>query len=832
MKTRFEQKSLATLIIIALLLAPTFPFWRARGQTREMPLVQSGRQELRHERITAKQRQALESYDKNIAIDFDEQGVPSFLMGKLAERKAKDDPIAEARDVLKRHGDAFRRNQDDDFVYRRHEMAEQGMTHVRLTQTYKGIPVVGGELIVHLSQEKVTGINGRFVPDLALSTEPVLTTDQAAEQARLFISNTVGDKARILETRGPVIFTEAGKVQGLALPVRVQYSGAQGTEIEDLFIDAVNGDVLGRHPLVWRAKHITVYNGNRSCDQNTLPGTLMGLSGNNLDEAGLAALKGAHTTYDFYWNAFYPVRRDSYDNRGGELRSTVHFRNFILPKGNCQDNNAAWFPGLNQMAYGDGDGVTFSNLAAGLDITAHEVTHGVTQFSANLEYKGESGALNEATSDILGESAAFYAGRGDWKIGAEVYTPNTPDDALRYMYDPALDNASADFYPQRNFSGACTPDPNTNDWCGVHTNSGIANLFFYLLSQGGRHPRNKSSVQVTGIGIEKARRIWYKALTVYMTSQTNFQGALRATRAAAAELYGTNSTEWSSVVSAWAAVGVFEMLSAPAAIAWGSNRLDVFAQGADGACWHKAWDGINWTAWESLGGIIIGAPAVSSRGYNRLDIFVRGTNNLLYQKVWDGYNWSGWIPHDAPPNGGLASAPASVSWGPSRVDIFASGTDNQVYQKFWDGYNWSGWVPMGGGTYYAPAVTARGSNRLDIFVRGTNDQLYHKAWAGGWSDWMPVSGGLLASAPAALARDRYEINVFTRGTDNGCYGRSFQGFEWYSWFPLGGATYDAPAIASPAWGRLAVFIRGQDNTLYQNTQNGYGSGWSGWAPIP
>jgi Zn-dependent metalloprotease len=828
MKSTFEKKTLTTLIVIALLLAPAFPLWRVRGQAQDMPPAQ-GRgpsQELQHERITAKQRRALESYSKAVSIEFGEQGVPSYLMGKLAEREAQKDPVAEARSALKRHGDAFRRNPDDDFVYRTQETDEQGMTHVRMGQTYKGLPVVGGELIVHLTKDKVAGINGRFVADLDFPTEPALTGERAAEQALSFIKNEGEGKASVVEMRRPVIFTDAERVRGLALPVQVQYDGPQGVEVEDLFIDAFTGEVLGRHPLVWRAKSLAIYNGNRSCDQKTLPGTLMGLPGNPLDEAGLAALNGTSTTYDYYWNTF---RRDSYDGNGAQLVSTVHFSSFTQNLV-CEDNNAAWFSTGRQMAYGDGDGRTFGNLANGLDITAHELSHAVVNATANLTYSGESGALNEATADILGESAAFYAGRGDWLIGAEVYTPGTANDALRYMNDPARDAGqfgltSSDFYPLR-YTG-------TVDKGGVHFNSGIANLFFYLLSQGGRHPRNRSNIYVTGIGIDKAQRIWYRALTVYMTATTNFQGALRATRFAAADLYGAYTTEWFSVVSAWAAVGVFELLSAPAAVSWGSNRLDVFAQGADGACWHRAWDGSAWTPWESLGGItIIGAPAVSSRGYNTLDVFVRGTNNLLYQKVWDGSNWSGWILHDGPPDGGLASAPAAVSWTPSRVDVFARGTDNQVHQKFWDGYQWSGWVRLGGGTYYAPAVSSRGLNRLDVFVRGTDDQLYQKSLAGGWSDWVPVPGGLMASAPAAFSRDRYEINVFTRGTDNGCYGRSFQNFEWYSWSPLGGATYDAPAVASPAWGRLDVFVRGLDNTLYQNTQNGYGSNWSGWAPIP
>src|SRR5262249_7940181 len=142
-------------------------------------------------------------------------------------------------------------------------------------------------------------------------------------------------------------------------------------------------------------------------------------------------------------------------------------------------------------------------------------------------------------SDILGRSTAFWAGqsnsavRTDWTIGADVFTPATAGDALRYMYDPAKDGFSTDYWPTRLYASGCSPGPG-NDYCGVHYNSGIANLFYYLLSQGGTHPRGKTSVVVTGIGITKAERIWYDALTTRMTSGTDFAGARIATADAAA----------------------------------------------------------------------------------------------------------------------------------------------------------------------------------------------------------------------------------------------------------------------------------------------------------
>ena len=138
------------------------------------------------------------------------------------------------------------------------------------------------------------------------------------------------------------------------------------------------------------------------------------------------------------------------------------------------------------MTYGDGDGTTFTPLTT-LDICGHEMTHGVTERTANLTYAKESGALNESWSDILGAMVELYARRRNatsdtWKIGEQAYTPNTAGDALRHMDDPHA-VGDPDHYSERLYPGTCTPS-NANDQCGVHTNSSIANKAFYLGSCG------------------------------------------------------------------------------------------------------------------------------------------------------------------------------------------------------------------------------------------------------------------------------------------------------------------------------------------------------------
>jgi len=209
------------------------------------------------------------------------------------------------------------------------------------------------------------------------------------------------------------------------------------------------------------------------------------------------------------------------------------------------------------MTYGDGNGTSFSPLVT-LDIAGHEMTHGVTQYSANLTYSNESGALNESMSDVFGAMVELYARGGvidgdTWKIGEQAYTPATPGDALRYMDNPHLKSGGGytadddpDHYSER-YTG-------TADSGGVHINSGIGNHAFYLAAAGGTHHR--SGVTVTSIGTTDAAKIWYRALTSYMTSGTNFAGARTAMLSAATDLFGASSAQYNTIATTWCAVGV------------------------------------------------------------------------------------------------------------------------------------------------------------------------------------------------------------------------------------------------------------------------------------
>jgi Zn-dependent metalloprotease len=204
-------------------------------------------------------------------------------------------------------------------------------------------------------------------------------------------------------------------------------------------------------------------------------------------------------------------------------------------------NNAFWDG--SQITLGDGDGVSFQSFAT-LDIIGHEWTHGLTQYTAGLYYSYESGALNEAFSDIFGAMTERYwygESSNTWKIGEGSYTPGTAGDALRYMNAPWLGGQPWS-YPGRYIG--------TGDNGGVHINSGIANYAFYILAKGGCGYNC-----VSPIGADKATQIFYRALRYYMIPSDGFYWARYCTLWAAGDLYGYGSNEYWQVWYAWNAVG-------------------------------------------------------------------------------------------------------------------------------------------------------------------------------------------------------------------------------------------------------------------------------------
>ena len=295
------------------------------------------------------------------------------------------------------------------------------------------------------------------------------------------------------------------------------------------FIAAVTATATG-------TKQRTVYDARNG---SALPGTLVRSEGGpkSKDPAVNEAYDGAGATYDLYLKVY---GRNSIDERGMRINSTVHYGRHY--------DNAFW--NGQQMVYGDGDGKLFNRFTIAIDVIGHELTHGVTQYEAGLDYQDQPGALNESMSDVFGSLVKQYKKRqsaksADWLIGKGLLAPGVKGKALRSMKEPgtAYDDPVLGKDPQ---PGNMKDYVKTNDDNGgVHINSGIPNRAFYEVA-----------IRLGGYAWQKAGQIWYVTLRDKLRPTSQFHDAARFTLAAAKELYGNGSLEFKAVRQGWGEVGI------------------------------------------------------------------------------------------------------------------------------------------------------------------------------------------------------------------------------------------------------------------------------------
>jgi len=409
-----------------------------------------------------------------------------------------------------------------------------GALHVRFEQQLNGLPVAGAGMVLHAHADgTIFAVNGDFVPSGDLPLHPDLDAMTALGQAR--ITGT-----RVSEPELSYVLGADGHGH-LAWKATFEYVNDAGPQRDVVFVDTTTGKIAARHPQIKYDRALET----QDCQQKTRRCTLVSDSTYSID-TGDQAIDAAHNyaiaTYDYYLGNH---GRDSIDAAGMTLVSRVHYnRNY---------NNAFWDG--TQMTYGDGDGVTFIPLSQDADVVAHELTHGVTEHSSGLIYQDESGALNEAWSDIFGAGVDRQEGADEadtWLVGEDIYTPGTPGDALRNMADPA-EFGDYDYWPTR-YTGII-------DNGGVHWNSGIANLAFKLLVTGGIHPRGKSTtVTVPALdsdfdtSLQMALDIFYAANVMCLTPSSNFAAARYCTADVFGDVSGTDHS--AAVHAAWDAVGV------------------------------------------------------------------------------------------------------------------------------------------------------------------------------------------------------------------------------------------------------------------------------------
>ncbi len=469
-----------------------------------------------------------------------------------------------------------------------------GMIHVRYEQIYKGLEVWGKEVYIHLdNQGNVSSLTGRFastpvsIRDLSINitSSNAISTAINDLKSRSSIINLPDQLESILKYHGPsareIIWYDKQSQPHLAWYVEVRSGLSQDWYY---FIDAKNGSILNSYNNV-------CFDGNKTgtgtdlngvsrtfgtyqvgttyymldgsqpmfnSAQSQIPGNPVGAiqtldlqntdltsssryyyvtSTNNQwpDQVSVSAHYNAITTYNYFRTV---QNRNSIDDKGMNIYSIIH-----VTENNQPMENAFWSGTV--MCYGDG-GTYFKPLAGGLDVAAHEMTHGVTQNTSNLEYQDQSGALNESMSDVFGKLVDTTS----WQIGPTVVKDRTifPSGALRDMSNPHNGGSSS--------SDQCWQPANmsefvntTQDNGGVHVNSGIPNYAFYFAA--------------SSIGRPDAGKIWYRTETNYLTHSSQFLDARIATEKAAADLFGSSSNQLNAVKSAWDNVGVLEAAPPP-----------------------------------------------------------------------------------------------------------------------------------------------------------------------------------------------------------------------------------------------------------------------------
>jgi thermolysin len=488
---------------------------------------------------------------------------------------------------LLREGDLVLRRVDTDTMI-------EGRQHERLDQVYQGVRVWGGELVRQIDNGQTVSVFGRLYDGIDMDVEPKLTAADAA----VVVAGLTG--VTLTAERQPQLVILPRDEGGYALTYQARV--VTDADVRVYFVDAKTGavdfsysdlqtaigtgtGVLGDQKKISTTDRSGVY---RAWDQmrpatvytfdmkGDLPRTIRFLNGlivlgetdisadtDNVweDAATVDGHVYAGLTYDYFYKRFgrqgldgqnlrmstlvHPVRREDAATQTSSVLNTYYLN--------------AFYYGNGVMVYGEGlpsnmtaGGMRWNYFSGALDVVSHELTHGVTDFSSGLIYRNESGALNEAFSDIIGTSVEFFYQapgstymKADYLIGEDLTTPMS---GFRSMANPQA-YGDPDHYSKRYLG--------TDDNGGVHINSGIANHAFYLAIEGGMN--RTSGITVTGVGSanrEKIEKSFYRAFTTMLPASATFSMARAATIQAAKDLYGAGSDVERAVTDAWTACGV------------------------------------------------------------------------------------------------------------------------------------------------------------------------------------------------------------------------------------------------------------------------------------
>ncbi|WP_051623581.1 M4 family metallopeptidase [Clostridium hydrogeniformans] len=488
---------------------------------------------------------------------------PRFIDGKLNK-----DKIENKKDVLKYvkdNKDAFGLNLGS-FNLIDEIKDEQGNTHYKLQLNVDNIEVMGKMVVIHVnSKGDIYSINADIDPSLSDKNYKgliKLSKDEAIKKAEASLDVKNNQKNYSYEPSSKIFINKVNDTWRVGYLVEIIFNEPSPANW-NVFVDATNGEVLSSQNIIAsiQGKGIDLHGNEVNLETtkvgskfrlddktrgtrgsytthdarktNYIPGYMVEDNDNNFNEGGIiasavSAHSGVAKSHDYFKNNF---NRNSWDGNGAGITATVNVGNKYLN---------AYFDGRSNLGFGEGDGVNAAPFAGCLDIVAHEFTHAVTKSSSGLIYQAQSGALNESFSDVFG--ILIENNTSDWEMGNDLQLSTSRYILKRSAMDPEKYNQPAHMRDYKNL-----PITQAGDWGGVHTNSGIPNKAFYNIA--------------SKLGFQKSGQIYYKALTSYLTPQSQFMDARNALVRAASDIYGENSQERVVVQNGLAEVGIGQAYS-------------------------------------------------------------------------------------------------------------------------------------------------------------------------------------------------------------------------------------------------------------------------------
>ncbi|WP_396654848.1 M4 family metallopeptidase [Mesobacillus jeotgali] len=556
-----KKKFILPVVLSSAMLVGSIPVSSVLAQTADSSVAGSG--------------QAFKEWNEKASV-------PLFVKERYSE-KFSSSTASNALNYLKKNQDKTGiPHPDQNLKVKSTEKDQLGMTHVRFNQSVNGVNVEGAEVIVHFNKNnEIVSVNGRTNQTItadSVDTSASLSSDEALSAA--LASVNAPEELTYEPTSELVVLPFEGK-NYTAFKVNVNFMGEEPGNWF-VFVDAKTGEVIDK------------YNGLMHADEQTQKGAGKGVHGDHrelhitqvkepnagtkfaladyshenlggivtydakndysssndtvymgnsaafisdYDRAAVDAHYNSEKVYDYFLNEH---GRNSLDGNGMAIISRVHYGNNY--------NNASW--NGRWMTYGDGDGKFMISLSAGLDVAAHEMTHGVISHSANLVYRNQSGALNESFADVFGA----LVDDSDWEMGEDIMAPEAKANGstvLRSLSNPNGVIVSNEQRRAYSTNGGVYPDhmdefyhmPTSVDGGGVHVNSSITNHAAYLIAQ--------------DLGREKLGKIYYRALTVYLTANSDFSDARQAIVQSAIDLYGEGSEEEAAANAGFDAVGIY-----------------------------------------------------------------------------------------------------------------------------------------------------------------------------------------------------------------------------------------------------------------------------------